>query len=388
VAGVDAPRLLTRSPGGTSTKANRRIRSDLRQFRRDTSAVSPVIGTVLILFIVLLAMAGILAWGVPAIQGLQEHAEFQSMLTQMVQVNNDLLTLRDPQNTRLVTVSMNHGTLRVEDGSRWVVGVGRDETEFYLSNWERGGGDFDFHWGGAAVRVTADRVVGSTPQNIAAATQSSCSGSCTLAGTGAAAATYPVRVQAFDGNNLRAEAWVFDMGRVSYRMREDSNLNRVHVEMGAVFTQQGPRIFMEHSAAIKEPVYDITPADTSYLVRVFQLSGDSAVSGKGRHTILASLAENYGTTKFRAGGRRRGARNNGRHGGGVLQPPASHIHLLRIRRGCGRLRRGQHAVAVQSAQREQRRPVHVRDEPSGGERHCAQLLSAGSGATRAASRRS
>jgi hypothetical protein len=299
VAGVDAPRLLTRSPGGTSTKANRRIRSDLRQFRRDTSAVSPVIGTVLILFIVLLAMAGILAWGVPAIQGLQEHAEFQSMLTQMVQVNNDLLTLRDPQNTRLVTVSMNHGTLRVEDGSRWVVGVGRDETEFYLSNWERGGGDFDFHWGGAAVRVTADRVVGSTPQNIAAATQSSCSGSCTLAGTGAAAATYPVRVQAFDGNNLRAEAWVFDMGRVSYRMREDSNLNRVHVEMGAVFTQQGPRIFMEHSAAIKEPVYDITPADTSYLVRVFQLSGDSAVSGKGRHTILASLAENYGTTKFR-----------------------------------------------------------------------------------------
>jgi hypothetical protein len=110
------------------------------RFGRDVRAVSPVIGTVLILVIMIFSIGGILAWGVPAIQGLQDRAEFQHVLTQFLQMDAQVRNLRDPQNTRVITLSLSQGQIVFNEGERWVITASRDATYdgLYLSGWETG----------------------------------------------------------------------------------------------------------------------------------------------------------------------------------------------------------------------------------------------------------
>src|SRR5688572_13054708 len=110
------------------------------RLRRDDHGVSPVIGTVLILVIMIFSIGGILAWGVPAIEGLQDRAEFQHVLTQFLQMDAQVRNLRDPQNTRVITLALSQGQLFFNEGERWVITGSREETynAFYLSGWETG----------------------------------------------------------------------------------------------------------------------------------------------------------------------------------------------------------------------------------------------------------
>jgi FlaG/FlaF family flagellin (archaellin) len=268
-----------------------------RRFAGDERAVSPIIGTILVLFIVLLAMAGILVWGVPAIQGLQDHAEFQSMLTQVHQLDAELLTLRDAGTTRPITMSMNQGTLKVLDGSRWVVLATADAaySPVYFTKWEGDTGLLAKSLPVVATNVTVDKAVGGTFTRLRAVNCNT-GGDCE---TGLAANQLKgntIRVQFKSATLVKAEAWIFDAGRITYDM--DGN-SKIHIEMGAIFTEQVSRIYVEAKPSIKEPLYTVTPMDSSYLVRAFQLDGDTSASGKGRHSVYAYLDNNYGTTRGR-----------------------------------------------------------------------------------------
>src|SRR5687767_8285589 len=138
-----------------------------RPFRRDQRGVSPVVGTILILVIMIISIGGIMAWGVPAIAGLQERAEYQAVLTQFLQMQSDVRGLRDPQNTRITQISINDGKLDFDLGSRWVV-TGTTDADYnamYLTGWDTAddtpdslsvaGGVI-----GAAHKITVDRFIG------------------------------------------------------------------------------------------------------------------------------------------------------------------------------------------------------------------------------------
>jgi len=242
-------------------------------------------------------MAGILLWGVPAIQGLQDHAEFQSMITQAHQLNGELLTLRDAGTTRPVTISMNQGTLDVEQGSRWVVTAAADEaySPVYFTKWEDDSGLAAKSLPVVATTVTVDKAVGGTFTRLATVTCNA-GGDCE---TGLAASQLEgntIRVQFKSATLLKLEAWIYDAGRITYTMNSDA---KIHLEMGTVFTEQSGRLFLESKPTVKEPVFDVSPMDASYLVRAFQMEGDSVVVGKGRHSVYAYLDNNYGTTRGR-----------------------------------------------------------------------------------------
>lgn len=262
--------------------------------------MSPIIGTVLVLFIVLLAMGGILLWGVPAIQGLQDHAEFQSMLTQVHELNAELLALRDAGTARPIAVSMNKGTLSVEPGSRWVV-IGAVDTTFsatYLSKWEDDTGLVVHSLPNVATNVTVHEAVGGTFSLLRA---KDCTGPADC-DTGLAADQIEgntIRVQLKVAALLKAEAWIFDAGRISYEMYSTSTENQIFIEMGAIFSKQQDRLFLESPPRVKEPLFTVDPVDASFLVRAFQIEGDTSVSGKGHHSVFAYLENNYGTGRGR-----------------------------------------------------------------------------------------
>lgn len=282
-----------------------------RRFRRDTRAITPVIGTVLVLFIIILAMGSILLWGVPAIRGLQEHAEFESVLTQMIQLNADIRNLRDPENTRLVTVSMSQGSLKVVEGSRWVLSAATHADYSYINvtGWETGTGTTITLTSAApnpaipaTARITLDWMQGGQPTN-----EVTCASSC----GNPAVLTLPavptqftidnkvIRIQITDGGVLKNEIWVFETGRLTYVLNDRSDRNRVHIEMGGVFVQQGPALFLEEAPSVKDPVWDSVPKDTSFFVRLLELDGSTTAGGKGRHPVFVNLVDNYGVLRGR-----------------------------------------------------------------------------------------
>lgn len=271
-----------------------------RRWARDVQAVSPVIGTVLILFIVLVAMAGIMLWGVPAIQELQEQAEFQSVLSQVVQINAEIRAMRDANAARAPGLTMNHGSIDVEPGSRWVVTYYRNDTfkPTNITGWEDDASLsalVDGH--PKSVNITLDRALGGTFQS--KATVNDCTTNCVLTYGAYALTGNTTRILVKQNSTVEMESWIFDAGRMTYRMDTLSDFNRIHVEMGGVFTQQGEALFREEKPTIKEPLWDLEPKDTSYLVRALQVEGDSSVSGKGRYTIQPRLLDTYGVTRAR-----------------------------------------------------------------------------------------
>lgn len=275
-----------------------------RSFRKHAFAVSPIVGSVLILVIMILSIAGIIGWGVPAIQGLQDHAEFQSVLTQFLQMDSDVRNLRDPQNTREVRLSLAGGVLSFGTGSRWVVSAARDAAYngFHLTGWE-GSNPPSITVAGITLnansQVTVDEVTGGS-----ITTRTSCTGvGCSTVSLGTAPNdvaldTDVARIQVKDGT-VRAEAWIVNAGRITYR-QSSTGVDYIHFEMGAVFTQRNTVFFLDESPSTKDPDYAVTPKDTNLFVRALQLTGaESIKSGKGRYPILFNLVDNYGSSRGR-----------------------------------------------------------------------------------------
>lgn len=277
-------------------RANRRA----TELRADEAGVTPVIGTVLILVIMIMAIAGILAWGAPAIEGLQESAEFNAAISQFIQINSEVRNLRDPQNTRIVTLTLGGGQLSFGPGDRWVVTGSRDAAfdGVYLTNWE-GSNPPNINILGvdlAGKQVSVDTALGGTFVN-----RYSCS-SCTnpIPLNLGRLDTETVRVQVKSGGTVKAESWIFNVGRFTYKVDQGSDRNILHFSMGAIFTEHANSFFAEEAPTIKDPDYTLSPKDTNLFIRLLQLNGSaSSQSGGGRYPIVFNLVDNYGAARGR-----------------------------------------------------------------------------------------
>lgn len=284
-------------------------------FRFDQRGVSPVVGTILILVIMIFSIGGIMTWGVPAIQGLQERAEYQSVLTQFLQMQSDVRGLRDPQNTRITQISVNDGQLTFDRGSRWVVtGVKDPDPNYeamYLTGWEADAPDSLTIAGGTidgTHKITVDRVVGGSVSNIWTCVIGTCNQIVSLDDDDAdttgdvdfTAIGTVIRVQVHT-SDAKWEAWIVNAGHLEYHLTELNRNNRLHFEMGAVFTQQDTYFYVEQAPTVKDPDYTLDPQDISLFVRLLQLSGvdPQGVSGRGEYPILYHLVDNYGSARGR-----------------------------------------------------------------------------------------
>jgi hypothetical protein len=255
------------------------------------------------LAIVMVTMAGILAWGVPAIQGLQEHAEFQSVQTQMLELNQELRNLRDPQNTRVATISIADGTIQTLPGDRWVITAMTDPgmTGLKITGYD----DDDatsIEVDGVPVTVPAHVATmhsfpGAKPSQYPIAEESCSLGSCTLSNISIDLTRDVYRIQITESSLVRAEAWIVNAGRFTYTQAGGRNMN--HLEMGASVIEQADRFYMRQGPTVKEPAFDAIVPDTDFFVRLVQLQGSDAVSGTGSFSILVNLVDNHGETDER-----------------------------------------------------------------------------------------
>jgi hypothetical protein len=275
---------------------------------RDDRGVSPIIGTVLILVIMIFSIGGILAWGVPAIQGLQDRAEFQHVLTQFLQMDSQVRNLRDPQNTRVINLALSQGQLFFTTGDRFVIFASREAAYdgFYLSGWEgTNPASVTIRDGGGNAALAGHDIAVEVVNGGSISTRYTCT-ACNPVSMGVAPTvpanlgTDVVRITVKLAGNVKAEAWIMNMGRISYHQTDLNELNRLHFEMGAVFSQQNSFFFVEESPTAKDPDYTIVPEDSNLFVRALQLTGTTTtVSGDGRRPIIFNLVDNYGASRGR-----------------------------------------------------------------------------------------
>jgi flagellin-like protein len=288
-----------------------------RTFRPDDRGVSPVVGTVLVLVIMIMAIGGIMAWGVPAINGLQERAEYQSVLTQFLQMESDVRGLRDPQNTRISQLSISDGRIVFDAGDRWVV-IGMQDPDgdydpLYLGGWEGSDPETITIQGLAFVppKIIVDKVQGGTFETVwSCGPTPACSNMISMGidpgdpnnlAIGAHLDTHVVRIQFLEGSGAKAEAWIYNVGHLAYRLTERNEQNRLHFAMGAVFSQHDDFYYLEQAPTVKDPDYEIEPRDTSLFIRMLQLSGTmpQGVGGRGQFPIVYHLVDNYGSARGR-----------------------------------------------------------------------------------------
>jgi hypothetical protein len=261
---------------------------------REVSGVSPVIGSVLILVIMIIAIGGILLWGVPAIQGVQEFAQFQSVQTQMLELNQDLRNLRDPLNTRVATISIAQGDIQVAKGDRWVISVSTDAslTSFAITSFSDDDDSLGVSGLPGTYTLTLDKVVGGRFTAL-----DSCNNPCSTLNIGAGDITKDVlRVQLKVSSLVKAESWIMNMGRITY---DQGNGNKNHLEFGASLIGQQSSVYLKQSPAVKPPDFTSDPQDKDFFLRVIQLVGSDRVGGQGQFSVQVNLVDNYGVSRGR-----------------------------------------------------------------------------------------
>ncbi|HEX9816986.1 MAG TPA: hypothetical protein VGB18_08400 [Candidatus Thermoplasmatota archaeon] len=295
-------------------------------FRRDHRGVSPVVGTILILVIMIISIGGIMAWGVPAIAGLQERAEYQAVLTQFLQMQSDVRGLRDPQNTRITQISVNDGKIDFDLGSRWVVSgfyAGNPLVPpnlaidyyagMYLTGWEVDQPN-TLSIAGAVItnahKITVDKFTGGSIDPVWSCPAPTCTSTVSLDGDDADLVgdvdfgdiDTVIRVQVHETGGAKFEAWIMNAGHLEYHLTERNENNRIHFEMGAVFSQHTSFFYLEQGPTVKNPDYNLLPEeDISLFIRVLQLTGTvpQGVGGRGSFPIIYHLVDNYGAARGR-----------------------------------------------------------------------------------------
>lgn len=269
----------------------------------EDEAVTPVVGTIMILAITVLGIGAIMLWGAPTLQAIQDRNAVVSMQGEFIEVRTGTLDLMIDKSSRVPQVVMESGHLGIEQGTRFLItsdefdeeGGGYVGCSMVVTGWTDGGA-FDIDQGCTALNsapavdcetaaagglcllvsaVTgsneADADLSPTVTNTGSTWQFSFDDASDLS-TG----TWVLRLYDEDGD-VAAQSWILETDRLAWDLSTVSGSYGVHLEGGAVFETNGIRTFLVKSPALQE---DASGLDDVFLRIPTYLDGErSSVSG-------------------------------------------------------------------------------------------------------------
>lgn len=266
-------------------------------------AITPVIGTVIVLAITVMGIGTALYLGTPVLVGLRERAALENVVGQFEEVRAAANDMYVPDESRYPTISIPAGELVLGAGSHVLVTVDHDTAatcDLRVSDWT----DWD--------QFVTIRNLGACTENVA--TCGSClqvasvSGSTetpldwlrdpdtvtfTLLADGTSTpvdlvedSDYVFRLTNAAGTTTYAQAWLFHMDRLSWRTGGVA----AAYEGGGIFAQEGEGYFLASSPLVSED-----PPGGHYFLRMPTLQGSdySALSGSGSHSVGLVLTSGH-----------------------------------------------------------------------------------------------
>ena len=293
-------------------------------------AVTPVIGTVIVLAITVAGIGMALFMGAPVLVQLRERAALENVIGQFEQVRAAANDMYVPDESRYPTLSIPAGQLILGEGTHLMATVDHDITgttydlcDFRVKDWS----DWDAadankltvtatgcptiaginnatsgtHCNGSALAVgtgacfEAYRVNGTAPTSwpvCAASTQPSCYLTWTASGS-----TYTLSLPLDDDadylfrltdstTTIHAQAWLLHMDRLSWNT---GGVDAAY-EGGGIFAQEGDGFFLASSPLVSED-----PGQGPYFLRVptLQDSDHGALTGSGSHSVGLVLTSGH-----------------------------------------------------------------------------------------------
>lgn len=283
--------------------------------------VSPVVGMILVLAISVVGIAGILYWGLPAIDEMKATVEFRSVQSQFLELDGtvkELVAGTTERTAKRWLPSLNRGELYVQNATEsWLYATepyhATANHDFEYSGFVDGDHLFTITSNGPAfdwALVEGYIVTGTstlTPINISAAPPSPVQMQATATpvwGSGEtkvfgayvkdAGTTIPVplrnatfKIRIYSGPALLGEAWYVTTGRIDYQLHAGAGDKRVIQNNGAVLAGDSTSMTLLNAPPLPPP--STTNGVPRFFGRAVVLNGNTSIAGEDRFDLLISL---------------------------------------------------------------------------------------------------
>jgi hypothetical protein len=257
------------------------------------SAVTPVIGAILILAITILGIAGVLYWGAPMIERIQAQNAQVAVVGEFQDLRDASSVLSVPDHSRFPTIVIPRGELNLQKGTRVMVTADRDATvspncDFHITDWA----DTTSR---ASVTVSTSGCRGTLAiYQVSGATliQQTVTGGNTVTGADFSTGDWLFRL-ALAGcpSGICAEAWLHSSDQVAWDLASGAGARHVAFDNGAIFSENGGSLFLEREPTIGDSVFGA--GYYGFWLRSLTASSYNGISGAGSHQVYLSLLGNY-----------------------------------------------------------------------------------------------
>ncbi len=274
-------------------------------------AVSPVVGTLLVLAITVVGMAGIMLWGAPTIEAVQAQNAQVGVVGEFEELRASSIDLSIPDASRIPTVNVARGSLGIEAGTRMMVAADHDASntgcDFHVTGWNGASPDTTVTVattgcrtvvasGCTAVQACLEvlEVVGSNTVKRTITTFAG--GVATVAGVDFSRGDWLFRLS--DGSAVPAEsaiyaqAWLVENDAITWRLSTTNGGVAAAFDLGAVFSSIGDADFVEKGPSLQES--EFASGVFAFRLRTLDDTGSvAAVSGRGSHEVFLGLVGNH-----------------------------------------------------------------------------------------------
>jgi hypothetical protein len=269
------------------------------------AAVTPVLGSILVLAISVMGIAAVLLWGAPTVDRIQSRNAQVAMLGEMEGMRDATMELSVPDHSRFPTVALPGGELALEEGTRIMVTADLDGAnpgcDFHVSEWNDAGGNVAIATTGCrAVEATcppatagnacleAYQVAGGTTVK---QTVTLAGSSATVAGADLSQGDWMFQLtDAATSPTIYAQAWLHETDRLSWSLPAATGRRELFQDAGAIFSRSDDTFFLEKAPSLGDTAYG---ADYYGLwLRTLVATSESSLSGTGTHQVYFSLLGN------------------------------------------------------------------------------------------------
>lgn len=285
----------------------------------EDDAVTPVVGTVLILLITMAGMGAVLAWGVPAVQGIQDQSSQAAMEGEFSDLRLNTLILKIVDSSRLRSVSLADGELALEPGSRFAIVSVHNNTfpgggsspdpdcDHRVTGWSSSSDTLSLSYTGSKfcgdivtgsasaddeVEVRVDELVGSSVQSRPGIVVSGGGNSATVqsAGDDFSQGSWRLRLVDRDGG-IVMQAFILGTDRIAWHLQTSVSDLDLYVEGGALWLTDFPQVFNLAGVQVSEDVF----GSGDYILELPTYSGpDLSFSAPADPQVFLQLQGSHG----------------------------------------------------------------------------------------------
>ncbi len=283
---------------------------------QDDDAVTPVVGTVLILLITMAGMSAILAWGVPTVQGIQDQSSVSAMQGEFSDIRLNTLILQEVDTSRLAFVALSAGELALEPGDRFAIHAVHNQTypgggttnagcDVRVTGWHATTDNLDVEVDSCGTVVSGspsatqlefklDKLVGSSIQSrpgiLVTGGGSSWNVESTKAGDDLSVGNWRVQLIDSDGT-AHVQVFILATDRLAWHLQTSVSDMDLFVEGGALWFVDEPLMFNLAPMPVNENVF----GTKDYLLNFVTYTGDRVtLESPSNPDIFLKLLGNHG----------------------------------------------------------------------------------------------